>query len=224
MAQQFDSLNDTLTKFIAAQQLFFVGTAADSGRVNISPKGMDSLKIMGPNRIVWRNLTGSGNETAGHLQQINRMTLMWCSFEKRPMILRAYGTARTLHPRDADFAALNDMFPPSPGARQVYDLEVDMVQTSCGYAVPFFDHQGPREVLKTWAENKGAEGIATNWARDNTHTMDGLPTHILDAPTMPEPSLSQLEAREDLERAAQSEAYHKVDRGYLGLTNPVRNQ
>ena len=179
MGTQFDGLNDSLTRFIQAQHIFFVGTAADTGRVNISPKGMDSLKVMGPNRIVWRNLTGSGNETAGHLARINRMTLMWCGFEAKPMILRTFGQARTLHPRDAEFTELNALFPPSVGARQIYDLHIDLVQSSCGYAVPFMDYKGERDVLLNWAETKGRDGIDTYWATRNTQTIDGLPTHIV---------------------------------------------
>jgi hypothetical protein len=179
MAQQFDSLSETLTRFIESQHIFFCATAGQEGRVNVSPKGMDSLRVLGPNRIVWRNLTGSGNETAGHLAQVNRMTLMWCSFGPKPMILRGYGSARTLHPRDADFAELNSLFPPSPSARQIYDVSLDLVQTSCGYAVPFMEFAGEREVLKTWAENKGPEGIATYWQDRNQTTIDGAPTHIL---------------------------------------------
>ncbi len=179
MAKQFDSLSDDLIAFIAAQHIFFCGTAAADGRVNISPKGMDSLRVLGPNRIIWRNLTGSGNETAGHLAALNRMTLMWCGFETRPMILRAYGSARTLHPRDADFAALNAHFPASDGARQIYDLTIGMVQTSCGFAVPFFDHQGPRDTMDHWTADRGPEGIASYWEARNQRTIDGLPTHIL---------------------------------------------
>lgn len=182
MAKQFDQMNDDHQAFITAQHLFFVGTAAGEGRVNISPKGMDSLRILGPNRIIWRNLTGSGNETAGHLALINRMTVMWCGFEKRPMIMRAYGTARTLHPRDADFAPLNAHFPPNDGARQIYDMTVDLLQTSCGFAVPYFDHVGPRDTLEKWTEDKGPDGIATYWQDRNQQTIDGLPTHIIDAP------------------------------------------
>lgn len=182
MAKQFDAISDDNRAFIEAQHIFFCGTAAATGRVNISPKGMDSLRVMGPNRIIWRNLTGSGNETAGHLAQINRMTLMWCGFEARPMIMRAYGSARTLHPRDAEFAALDAQFAPSPGARQIYDMTVDMLQTSCGYAVPFFEHAGPRDVLEKWADDKGPEGIATYWDTRNRETIDGLPTHILPEP------------------------------------------
>lgn len=181
MAKQFDSLSDLLTRFIEAQHIFFVGTAGPEGRVNVSPKGMDSLRVLGPNRIAWRNLTGSGNETAGHLAQINRMTLMWCGFEAKPMILRTYGSARTLHPRDADFAALNALFPASPGARQIYDLDIDLVQTSCGFAVPFMDYAGERDVLKDWAEGKGTEGVAEYWETRNQQTIDGAPTFITDA-------------------------------------------
>ncbi|WP_299953110.1 pyridoxamine 5'-phosphate oxidase family protein [uncultured Roseobacter sp.] len=179
MAKQFDDLSDVLIRFIEAQHMFFVGSAAAEGRVNISPKGMDSLRVLGPNRIVWRNLTGSGNETAGHLAQINRMTLMWCGFEAKPMILRCYGSARTLHQRDAEFDALNALFPASQGARQIYDVAVDLVQTSCGYAVPFMDYAGERDVLGTWAEDRGPDGIREYWETRNQATIDGAPTHIL---------------------------------------------
>lgn len=180
MAKQFDRLEEDHQRFISDQHIFFCGTAADAGRVNISPKDMESLRILGPNRIIWRNLTGSGNETAAHLARINRMTLMWCSFTTRPLILRTYGNARTLHPRDADFAELNGHFPETYAARQVYDLTVDMVQTSCGYNVPFFDHTGPRDALDKWTENKGPNGIKDYWHERNQHTIDGLPTHILE--------------------------------------------
>lgn len=178
MATQFEHLSEALTRFIETQHIFFVGTAGATGQVNVSPKGMDSLRVLGPNRIVWRNLTGSGNETAGHLAQINRMTLMWCGFETKPMILRTYGNARTLHPRDADFEALNALFPASDGARQIYDVSIDMVQTSCGYAVPFMAYEGERDVLEKWADRKGPEGIAQYWDTRNQHTIDGAPTHI----------------------------------------------
>ncbi|ASM72696.1 MULTISPECIES: pyridoxamine 5'-phosphate oxidase family protein [Roseobacteraceae] len=183
MGKQFDRIEQDHADFIAAQHMFFVGSAADTGHVNISPKGMDSLRVLSPNRIVWRNLTGSGNETAAHLALHNRITLMWCGFEKRPMIMRAYGTARTLHPRDADFASLNAQFPPALGTRQIYDVTVDMLQTSCGYAVPYYDHAGPRDTLQKWAEDKGPDGLSTYWADRNQTSINGLPTHILDTDT-----------------------------------------
>lgn len=179
MAKKFDKLSDVLTRFIETQHIFFCATAGQEGRVNVSPKGMDSLRVLGPNRIVWRNLTGSGNETAGHLAQVNRITLLWCSFEAKPMILRVFGTARTLHPRDPDFAALNAYFPASHGARQIYDVDIDMVQTSCGYAVPFMAYQGERDILGNWADEKGSDGISTYWRDRNQSTIDGAPTFIL---------------------------------------------
>ncbi len=181
MAKQFNRMEDDHRNFIEAQHMFFCGTAAEDGRVNISPKGMDSLRVLGPDRIVWRNLTGSGNETAGHLLRVNRMTLMWCGFETRPMIMRAYGTARCLHRRDADFDELNALFPEAVGARQVYDMHVEMLQTSCGYAVPFYDFAGDREVLTKWADDKGPEAIETYWAERNRHTIDGMPTEVIGA-------------------------------------------
>ncbi len=180
MATQFPDISAAHQSFIEAQHIFFVGTAADEGRVNISPKGMDSLRVLAPNRIVWRNLTGSGNETAGHLARMNRMTLMWCGFEKKPMILRAYGSAKTLHADDPGFSDLNATFPESPGARQIYDMRVDLVQSSCGYAVPFYEHVSERDVLKNWAEQKGPDGIREYWKSRNTLTIDGLPTYVPD--------------------------------------------
>jgi hypothetical protein len=184
VAKQFDTISDDHAAFIKGQHIFFCGTAATDGRVNVSPKDMESLRVLGPNRIIWRNLTGSGNETAGHLAQVNRMTLMWCAFVTRPLILRAYGTARTLHRHDPEFAVLDAHFTPSIGARQIYDLSVDLVQSSCGYGVPLFDHAGPRDVLETWTQDKGPSGIATYWETRNQHTIDGMPTHIMPKSTL----------------------------------------
>ena len=180
MGTQFPSLDKRLQDFIEAQHMFFVGTAGPDGKVNISPKGMDSLRVLGPNRIIWRNVTGSGNETAGHLKQINRMTLMWCSFTVKPMILRCYGTAQTIHPRDAQWDDLNGQFPVNEGARQVYDMSIDLVQSSCGYAVPFMEHKGDRDTLLKWTADKGPDGIKDYWATRNSTTLDGAPTGIVD--------------------------------------------
>lgn len=179
MADQFPCIDSRLQDFIEAQSMFFVGSAAPDGRVNISPKGMDSLRVLDPNRILWRNATGSGNETAGHLRALNRMTLMWCSFSLKPMILRAYGTARTIHPRDADWASMNSHFPPFDGARQIFDMTVSMVQTSCGYAVPAFDDPRPRDTLAKWTADRGVQGVQTYWEDKNQFTIDGMPTGIL---------------------------------------------
>lgn len=178
MAKQFSGFTEDHTSFIAEQQIFFVATAAPTGRVNLSPKGRDSLRVLGPNRLIWLNLTGSGNETAAHLLESPRMTVMWCSFTTRPLILRAYGTARTIHNGTEEWDALHARFPDQPGARQIYDLDVDLVQTSCGYAVPFMDYREPRDTLKSWAEKKGPDGIAAYWEEKNTISLDGRPTGI----------------------------------------------
>ncbi|MBD3678181.1 MAG: pyridoxamine 5'-phosphate oxidase family protein [Rhodobacteraceae bacterium] len=178
MAKQFDHIHDTHRAFIEAQHIFFVGSAATAGRVNVSPKGMDGLRVKGPNRILWMNLTGSGNETAAHLRDVNRMTLMWCSFEKRPLILRCYGTARTVQEGDADWQALCAEFPPHRSARQVFDMTVDLVQTSCGYAVPFMDYAGERDTMQKWVDSKSDATLRDYWAEKNTRTIDGFETGI----------------------------------------------
>lgn len=180
MAEQFEALTPQLTRFIEAQHIFFVATAAPTGRINLSPKGMDSLRVLDPGRVIWLNLTGSGNETAAHLRADPRMTIMLTSFEAKPLILRLYGTARAVHQTDDDWDALAAHFPTLPGARQIYDLSVDLVQTSCGYAVPFYEFTGERDTLNNWAERKGDDGIADYWREKNQHSIDGLPTGIVD--------------------------------------------
>lgn len=180
MGQQYDALSDKLTNFIESQKIFFVGTAAPQGKVNVSPKGMNSLRILSPNRVLWLNVTGSGNETAAHLLSTPRMTLMFCAFEGNPMILRLYGTARAVHRGDADWEELFTQFDPLPGARQIFDLHIDMVQTSCGMAVPFFDYSEEREQLQDWAIKKGEAGIAQYWKDKNQLSLDGEPTLIVE--------------------------------------------
>ena len=177
MAKQFQNLTDTHIAFIREQHMFFVATAAPGGRVNMSPKGGDALRVMGPNRILWRNLTGSGNETAGHLLAANRMTLMWCSFDKTPLILRVYGSARTIPADDADFEEVNAHFPAHVGARQVFDLTLDLVQTSCGWAVPEMEFVQDRKILDQWSEVRGTDYLRrTHWDDKNIETIDGFPT------------------------------------------------
>ncbi len=176
MAKQLPSLDAKLISFIQEQKLFFVGTAGNDGRVNISPKGMDSLHVLGPNRVIWLNLTGSGNETAAHLLEQNRMTIMFCSFEGKALILRLYGSAKTYHPVDKGWKALASHFPDHPSARQIFDLTIDLVQTSCGYGVPYFTYEKDRDTLNKWATHKGPEGIAAYWEEKNRQSIDGKPT------------------------------------------------
>jgi hypothetical protein len=179
VGKQFDQLSERLIAFIGEQKLFFVATATAEGRVNVSPKGMDCFRILGPNRAIWLNVTGSGNETAAHVRLDPRMTVMFCALQGPPMILRLYGRARAVHPRDPDWAGVYARFEPLPGARQIFDLAIEMAQTSCGMAVPFYAYEGEREQLSDWARGKGEEGVADYWAQKNQTSLDGLPTHIL---------------------------------------------
>lgn len=178
MGKRYEELDGTLQEFILRQKVFFVGTAARDGRVNVSPKGLDTLRIFDPNRVIWLNLTGSGNETAAHLLDNDRMTLMFCAFEGDPTILRLYGRARAIHPRDPDWDGLIKRFPALPGVRQLIDMSVDFAQTSCGMGVPLLDYAGERGALERWAERKGEDGIRRYWHERNRLSLDGRPTGI----------------------------------------------
>lgn len=180
MADQFDALSPELMEWIGQQKVFFVATAAHSGRINLSPKGQDSLRVLNEREILWFNLTGSGNETAAHLLDSNRITLMWCAFDGLPRILRVYGRADTVHPRDDEWAACAGLIPPPLGARQYFKVHVELVQTSCGYAVPLMDYVEDRQVLSQWAEKKGEQGIRDYWREKNRLSLDGLPTGTVD--------------------------------------------
>lgn len=180
MGKQFSEIPERLKVFIEQQKIFFVATAAADGRVNLSPKGMDSLRVCGRNRVVWLNVTGSGNETAAHVQENPRMTLMFTALSGDPMILRLYGTARCIHRNEHDWVYLAPLFPDIPGARQIFDLHVDLVQTSCGMAVPLYDYAGDRDALNAWARGKGDTGIQEYWRDRNQLSLDGKPTHIVE--------------------------------------------
>ncbi|NIJ44713.1 hypothetical protein FHR24_001152 [Wenyingzhuangia heitensis] len=178
MGKKLPEITSELKEFIEQQKIFFVGTAATEGNVNVSPKGMDSFRVINSNKIAWMNLTGSGNETAAHLLQNNRMTIMFSAFEGKPLILRLYGTAKIYHPRDEQFNTLINLFPKTPGTRQVIEMEVDLVQTSCGFAVPYMDYKEDRSILKDWAQKQGDDKIKEYWLAKNTKSIDGFETKI----------------------------------------------
>jgi hypothetical protein len=180
MGKQYDHIPTDLKEFIQAQKIFFVGTAASEGRINVSPKGMDTLRVMDQNRVVWLNLTGSGNETAAHLLQKNRMTIMFCAFEGKPLILRLYGQAAIYHPRDREFQEYIGLFEENVGSRQIVEMMVDLVQTSCGYAVPIMEFKEERSVLDQWAKKQGKDRIEKYWGEKNIESIDGFQTNILE--------------------------------------------
>ena len=178
MAKKYDHIPEKQQKFIEEQKLFFVATSAADSRINLSPKGMDSLRILNNNRIVWLNLTGSGNETAAHLLENNRITLMFCAFEGAPLILRVYGKAKVYHPRDVIYKELIEVFPKITGARQIIDIEIELVQTSCGFAVPYYEFKKERTHLKEWAEDKNENDFEIYWREKNSISLDGKPSGI----------------------------------------------
>src|ERR1700723_3649064 len=162
MGKQFNGIEPAHREFIERQRIFFTGSAAANGRVNVSPKDGAALRILGPNSVAYLDVTGSGNETAAHMRADGRLTLMFCAFDGAPMILRLYGRGRIIPRGMLEYltllaSAFSDT--ESSGARQMVMLDVDLVQTSCGYGVPFFDYVGERTTLTRWAEAKGEDGL-----------------------------------------------------------------
>lgn len=176
MAKFFDSLLPEHTAFIARQKVFFVATEAPGGRINLSPKGLDSLRVLDGNSVAYLDLTGSGAETAAHLRVDPRLTLMLCSFSADALILRLYGRGECVRPGAPRWAELAGRFPDHPGARQVVLLHVESVQTSCGAGLPLMGYAGERGSLTEWARKKGEDGIAAYRRQKNAVSIDGLPT------------------------------------------------
>jgi hypothetical protein len=169
-------LTDELTDWVHAQPLFFVATApASGGHVNVSPKGYDTLRVLGPFHVAYRDLTGSGAETAAHLRDDGRITLLWCAFDHPPRIVRVQGSGRVLVPGDDGFDLLDDVLPTRPGARSIVEVHADRVSTSCGFAVPLFELVGERDTLARWAEGRSDEDLEVYRRTKNARSIDGLP-------------------------------------------------
>lgn len=181
MAKFYSRLNDTLRAFIGEQKIFFTATAPAEGRINLSPKGMDTFRCLDDGRVAYLDLTGSGNETAAHLLADGRMTIMFCSFSEQPLILRIYGRGRVVRPRDPEWRELHARFDPMPGERQIVILQVESAQTSCGFAVPVYELKEERGMLTEWTEKKGPKGIEDYWREKNQTSIDGLPTHLCES-------------------------------------------
>jgi predicted pyridoxine 5'-phosphate oxidase superfamily flavin-nucleotide-binding protein len=179
MAKQFDRMLPEHVTFIQQQRLFFTASAAPDGRVNVSPKGLDTLRVFDETTVAYLDLTGSGNESAAHLRVSPRFTLMFCAFEGAPMILRLYGVGRVLRLGTPEFDARAAHFTVLPGARQIIELQVELVQTSCGFGVPVMTVQEDRTALTRQAEAWGPDGLMDYWQRKNLSSIDGLPTGLL---------------------------------------------
>ncbi len=178
MSKFYPELTDELIKFIEHQKIFFTASAAAEGRINLSPKGMNTFRCLSRNHVAYLDLTGSGNETAAHLRENSRMTIMMCSFSEEPLILRLYGQGEVISPLHDLWDNLLTEFPPIPGQRQIIMLSIESVQTSCGYAVPTCTDVTERPKLQQWAARKGVEGVRKYWQQKNRRSIDGLDTGI----------------------------------------------
>ncbi len=180
MGKFYDSISEPLQQFINEQHIFFVASAPLSaeGHVNLSPKGMDSLRILSANRVAYIDLIGSGSETSAHLRENGRITIMWCAFNGKPEIVRLYGKGRAILPSDSEWAELNVLFPNYINSRQIIVAEIHMVQTSCGYAVPLMEFIADRDTLTRWAEAKGEENLVKYVCEKNAESIDGITTPI----------------------------------------------
>ncbi|HEY1807408.1 MAG TPA: pyridoxamine 5'-phosphate oxidase family protein [Acidobacteriaceae bacterium] len=190
MGKQFASMEAMHREFILRQRVFFTASAARDGRVNVSPKDGAALRILNERQVAYLDVTGSGNETAAHLRAQGRLTLMFCAFEGAPIVLRLYGQGRMVRRSSGAYremlaSAFNNE--ERPGARQIIVLDVEMVQTSCGFGVPLFSYVGERTNLTQWAANKGEAGLREYWEVKNSHSIDGLPTGILETEDEPVP-------------------------------------
>jgi len=180
MAKFYAALTDEQMDFIRAQKMFFTASATAEGRINLSPKGLQTFCILSPTRVAYLDLTGSGIETAAHILADGRLTLMFCALDGAPLILRLYGHGSLIRPGQADWENLYRGFPPIPGARQIVVLDIESVQTSCGFSIPRFEYNGERDELIDWAVKKGDAGLRQYRVEKNQLSIDGLPSGLVD--------------------------------------------
>ena len=177
MSKWYKSITPDLKEFIAAQKVFFVATAPREGRINLSPKGMDTFRVVNEKRAIYLDITGSGNETAAHLLENGRITIMFCSFDGKAEIVRLYGRGRAIHPGDAKWNEYFAKFPPHEGVRQIMEIDVEHTMNSCGYGVPHLENLSERETLRKYWQRKDRN--AEQYQREhNRESIDGLPTGI----------------------------------------------
>ena len=177
MGKTYEGIDSRIEAFITRQRMFFVATAplAASGHVNVSPKGLDTFRILGPRDVAYLDYNGSGAETIAHLRENGRITVMFCAFDGPPNIVRVYGSGEVVEPGDATFDDLRALYPPEPQARSIIRIHVERVSDSCGFGVPRFTLDGDRTQLGDWAERKGPEGLAVYQRDNNARSIDGLP-------------------------------------------------
>ena len=180
MGKLYDSISPAHKEFMEKQHIFFVATAPLSadGRINLSPKGFDCFKVLSDHQVAYMDLISSGNETSAHTLENGRITIMFCSFDTTPNILRLYGKGFTVLKESADWEKYSSHFLIYPSTRQIIVMNVEMVQTSCGFGVPLYNYWGERDIHFEWAEKKGPDGLNEYVEKNNLVSLDGLPTDI----------------------------------------------
>jgi hypothetical protein len=181
MAKFYESITPEVRAFIEAQKVFFVASAVAGSRINLSPKGADTLRVLDERTVAWLDITGSGNETAAHLKHDGRLTLMLCSFDEEPLILRLYGRGRLVFPHEAGWDEAAAHFPKLPGARQVVVLDVESLQTSCGFGVPVAESMSERPRMIAWCEKKGERALAEYRRKNSRRSIDGFTSDTVPA-------------------------------------------
>ena len=180
MGKFHTSIQDSHSAFIEKQKMFFVSTAplSGSGHINLSPKGLDSFRILSPTQVAYMDIIGSGNETSAHILENGRITLMFCAFDGPPNILRLYGKGYSVLPGQSQWNALSPHFELLPATRQIIVADIHKVQTSCGYSVPLYSYSGERDHAEKWAAAKGPVGLEQYKKEKNRISLDGLPTPL----------------------------------------------
>src|SRR6202045_2283696 len=180
MSKFFEEVTPEIKTFIENQKIFFVATAPREGHINLSPKGMDTFRVLDAHTAIYLDLTGSGNETAAHLLENGRITIMFCSFDQAAAIMRLYGRGRVIHPRDNEWDNYLAKFPPVPGVRQIMEICIERAMTSCGYGVPRLEEENleERDTLRKYWEKTGAN-VEDYQREHNLRSIDGLPTGVL---------------------------------------------
>jgi Pyridoxamine 5'-phosphate oxidase len=178
MSNWYKGITPELKEFISAQKVFFVATAPTQGRINLSPKGMDTFRVLSQTRVIYLDITGSGNETAAHLLDNGRITIMFCSFDKTARIARLYGQGHTIHPGDARWDEYLPMFSREPGIRQIMEIDVEAAMTSCGYGVPQMENLQERDTLRKYWQKRDEQILRDYQHKENERSIDGLPTGL----------------------------------------------
>ncbi|MFM6943409.1 MAG: pyridoxamine 5'-phosphate oxidase family protein [Aquirufa sp.] len=180
MGEFYKQISASQESFIKKQHMYFVGTAplSGDGHINVSPKGLDSFRVISPNQVAYLDVVSSGNETSAHMLENGRITIMFCSFDKKPLILKLYGKGETILPSNEKWDTYSQGFDVYESTRQIIVVDVELVQSSCGFGVPRYDFIEHRDIHFSWAAQKGSEGLSHYIDENNLISLDGLPTAL----------------------------------------------